>query len=44
MDKTSNKNKRLINVTSNAVNQFKKILLNEQDFSFVRILVDSGGC
>ena len=44
MDKTSNKNKELINVTSNAIKQFKKILSEEEEKSFVRILVDSGGC
>mgnify|MGYP005756070531 CR=1 FL=1 len=44
MDKTSNKNKKLINVTANAIKQFKKILSEEEEKSFVRILVDSGGC
>jgi iron-sulfur cluster assembly accessory protein len=42
MEKTSNKN--YITVTSNAINQIKKILLTEKEDSFVRILVDSGGC
>lgn len=44
MDKTSNKNKKNILLSSNAINQFKKILLNEDKNSFVRLLVDSGGC
>ena len=44
MDKTSNKNKKNILLSRNAVNQFKKILLNEDKNSFVRLLVDSGGC
>ena len=44
MNKTSNKNTQIISVTNNAITQFKKILINEQEGSFVRILVDSGGC
>ena len=44
MNKTSNKNEKLISVSSNAVNQLKKILLNEASNSFVRIVVNSGGC
>ena len=44
MDKTSNKNKKNISLSNNAINQFKKILLNEDKNSFVRLLVDSGGC
>ena len=44
MDKTSNKNKKNILLSNNAINQFKKILLNEDKNSFIRLLVDSGGC
>jgi len=44
MHKTSNKNKKNIFLSNNAINQFKKILLNEDKNSFVRLLVDSGGC
>ena len=44
MDKTSNKNKKNILLSNSAINQFKKILLNEDKNSFVRLLVDSGGC
>ena len=44
MVKTSNKNKKNILLSSSAINQFKKILLNEDKNSFVRLLVDSGGC
>jgi Iron-sulfur cluster assembly accessory protein len=33
-----------LKITDNANNQFKKILLNENNDCFVRILVDSGGC
>ena len=44
MDKTSNKNKKNILLSNNAINQFRKILLNEDKNSFVRLLVDSGGC
>ena len=44
MDKTSNKNKKNILLSNNAINQFKKILLNEDKNYFVRLLVDSGGC
>ena len=44
MNKTSNKNKKNILLSESAVNQFKKILLNEDKNSFVRLLVDSGGC
>jgi iron-sulfur cluster assembly accessory protein len=42
--KTSNKNEKNILVSKSAINQFKKILLNEDKNSFVRLLVDSGGC
>ena len=42
MDKTSNKNNILL--SNSAIDQFKKILLNEDKNSFVRLLVDSGGC
>ena len=42
MDKTSNKN--LISVSASAIEQFKKILSEEENICFVRILVDSGGC
>ena len=44
MDKTSNKNKKNIILSDSAINQFKKILLKENNNSFVRLLVDSGGC
>ena len=44
MGKTSNKNKKKIILSNNAINQFKKILLKENNKSFVRLLVDSGGC
>ena len=44
MNKTSNKNKKNILLSNNAINQFKKILSNEDKKSFVRLLVDSGGC
>ena len=44
MDKTSNKNKKNILLSSSAINQFKKILIDEDKNSFVRLLVDSGGC
>ncbi len=44
MDKTSNKNDKIILLSPNAINQFKKILLKEPNNSFVRLLVDSGGC
>ena len=44
MNKTSNKNKKNILLSNNAINQFKKILLNEDKNSFIRLLVDSGGC
>ena len=44
MSKNSNKITSLLKITDNASNQFKSILLNEQKDSFVRILVDSGGC
>ena len=44
MEKTSNKNKKNILLSNSAINQFKKILLNEDKNSFVRLLVDSGGC
>ena len=44
MDKTSNKNKKIILLSDSAINQFKSILLQENSKSFVRLLVDSGGC
>ena len=44
MNKSSNKNEQNILVSKSAINQFKKILLNEDKNSFVRLLVDSGGC
>ena len=44
MDKTSNKNKKNILLSKSAINQFKKILSEEDSNSFVRLLVDSGGC
>ena len=44
MTKTSNKIKKNISLSYSAVNQFKKILLNEDKNSFVRLLVDTGGC
>ena len=44
MNKTSNKNEKNIFLSNSAINQFKKILLGEDENSFVRLLVDSGGC
>ena len=44
MKKSSNNNTMLVKITKEAISQFKKILHNEDDKSFVRILVDSGGC
>ena len=44
MNKTSNKNKKNILLSNSAINQFKKIILNEDKSSFVRLLIDSGGC
>ena len=44
MSKTSNKNEKYISLSKSAINQFKKILSNEDKNSFVRLLVDSGGC
>ena len=44
MDKTSNNNTKLVEITKEAISQFKKILLQENKDSFVRIYVDSGGC
>ena len=44
MDKTSNKNEKKILLSNSAINQFKKILLSEGKGSFVRLLVDAGGC
>ena len=44
MAKTSNKNEKKILLSNSAINQFKKILLNEDKKSFIRLLVDSGGC
>ena len=44
MSKTSNKNEKNISLSNSAINQFKKILIDEDKNSFVRLLVDSGGC
>ena len=44
MDKTSNKNDKIISLSDSAINQFKTILLQENNKAFVRLLVDSGGC
>ena len=44
MSKTSNKNKKIVSLSDKAINQFKTILLQENSKSFVRLLVDSGGC
>ena len=44
MTKTSNKNDKNISLSNSAINQFKKILIDEDKNSFVRLLVDSGGC
>ena len=44
MAKTSNKNEKNISLSNSAINQFKKILIDEDKNSFVRLLVDSGGC
>ena len=44
MTKTSNKNEKNILLSNSAINQFKKILIDEDKNSFVRLLVDSGGC
>ena len=44
MTKTSNKNEKNISLSNSAINQFKKILIDEDKNSFVRLLVDSGGC
>ena len=44
MHQTSNKNKKNVSLSKNAIHQFKKILLHENSKSFVRLLVDSGGC
>ena len=44
MIKTSNKNEKNILLSNSAINQFKKIILNEDKSSFVRLLIDSGGC
>ena len=44
MTKTSNKNEKNISLSNSAINQLKKILIEEDKNSFVRLLVDSGGC
>ena len=44
MTKTSNKNEKNISLSKSAINQFKKILIEEDKNAFVRLLVDSGGC
>ena len=44
MTKTSNKNEKNILLSNGAIIQFKKILIDEDKNSFVRLLVDSGGC
>ena len=44
MIKTSNKNITTPKISEKAIIQIKNILQNEKAGSFVRILVDSGGC
>ena len=44
MTNTSVKSLELPKITNNAVLKFKSILQNEEKNSFVRILIDSGGC
>ena len=44
MTKTSNKNMKMPEVKESAILQMKKILADEKFGTFVRILVDSGGC
>ena len=44
MVKTSNKNITTPKITDKAIIQIKNVLKNEKTGSFVRILVDSGGC
>ena len=44
MVKTSNKNMTTPKISEKAIIQIKNILKNEKVGSFVRILVDSGGC
>lgn len=44
MNKTSNKNIIAPKITDKAIIQIKNVLQNEKAGSFVRILVDSGGC
>ena len=44
MDKTYNNNTALVEITKEAISQFKKILQKENNNSFVRIYVESGGC
>ena len=44
MTNTSVKNLELPKITKNAVLKFKSILEQEKENSFVRILIDSGGC
>ena len=44
MTKTSNKNEKNILLSNGAIIQFKKILIDEDKNSFIRLLVDSGGC
>ena len=44
MTYTSTNNQDLPKITNNAILRFKSILKNESNDSFVRILIDSGGC
>ena len=44
MHKIDNLNNKNLNVSNSAVNQFIKILSDEQLGSFVRLSVESGGC
>ena len=44
MRKNSNNINSIPEITTNAIIQIKKVLQNEKTGSFIRILVDSGGC
>ena len=44
MTNTSIKNEDLPKITNSAVSRFKSILEQEPTGSFIRILIDSGGC
>ena len=44
MGNTRNKNSILIEVSTEANNQFKNILEGEISRSYIRLIVDSGGC